>query len=88
MGGDVRDPLVLRVVNAVEGAGDGLLLVPARLGHAVKLLRLLFLLLLLLLLLAGLLLDKGQVIPNPVPRLQVERCPRANKSEMRIIMKS
>ena len=67
MSGNVRDPLVLRVVNAVEGAGDGLLLVPARLGHAVKLLRLpLLLLLLLLLLLAGLLLDKGQVIPNPV----------------------
>ena len=65
MRGDVRDPLVLRVVNAVEGAGYGLLLVPARLGHAVELPRLL-LLLLLLLLLAGLLLDKGQVIPNPV----------------------
>ena len=64
MSGDVGDPLVLGVVNAVEGAGDGLLLVPARLGHAVKLLRLP--LLLLLLLLAGLLLDKGQVIPNPV----------------------
>ena len=64
MSGDVGDALVLGVVNAVEGAGDGLLLVPARLGHAVKLLRLP--LLLLLLLLAGLLLDKGQVIPNPV----------------------
>ena len=86
MSGDVGDPLVLRVVNAVEGAGDGLLLVPARLGHAVKLLRLLFLLLLLLLL-AGLLLDKGQVIPNPVPRLQVERCPSANKSDNNIVMK-
>ena len=64
MSGNVRDPLVLRVVNAVEGAGDGLLLVSARLGHAVKLLRLP--LLLLLLLLAGLLLDKGQVISDPV----------------------